>query len=835
MAIYRGTGGAGDADNDATITEVTQQATNAAASAANAASSASSASSSATSASNSASTATTKANEASSSASNASGSASAASSSASNASNSASAASTSASNASTSVTNAQTAQTAAELAQTNAETAETNAETAETNAESFASAASTSASNASTSATAASNSASASSTSASNASDSAFAASTSASNAATSASNAQTAADTALSALDNFDDRYLGQKTSDPTLDNDGEGLVAGALYFNTTDDVMKVYDGSAWVAAYASLSGTLVAANNLSDVASVSSSRTNLGLGTAATTASTDYATAAQGALADSAVQTETNNLSTAVTWANVPDANITESSVTQHEAALSITESQVSDLGSYITGNQTITLSGDASGSGTTAITVTVADDSHNHVISNVDGLQTALDAKGTLSNVVEDTTPQLGGSLDLNSKSITGTGNISITGGMVLDSNTGYANIEMGGVSGAFIDLKSPNSDDYDGRIITSGTGVKIDSGSGGVTLSHQNSAKLNTTATGVDVIGTVTAVGLTVDTNTLHVDATNNRVGINTTTPSQALEVVGNVRLPASTTEARSIEIGAGRTGDGFTFIDLTGDATYTDYGLRLFRNSGANAGGGISSRGTGDLSITTQEAGGIKFNTTNTERMRIDSSGNVGIGTTSPSANLHISDTGEASILINADSNNDAGEESGFLEIRTDNGAIRHRVEGSGVGNNLEIIAGATGTTTAGITSNIIFKTKDTGASATERMRIDPTGNLKFDSGYGSVATAYGCRAWVNFLGSGTVAIRNSGNVSSITDIGTGRYIANFTTAMVDADFAAVCTNANKDGGCYAYATSSVRVFVGQSAQDSDIISLAIFR
>jgi hypothetical protein len=50
----------------------------------------------------------------------------------------------------------------------------------------------------------------------------------------------------------------------------------------------------------------------------------------------------------------------------------------------------------GSYLTGNQTITLSGDVSGSGTTSIAVTIADDSHNHVISNVDGLQTALDAK-------------------------------------------------------------------------------------------------------------------------------------------------------------------------------------------------------------------------------------------------------------------------------------------------------------------------------------------------------------------------------------------------------------------------------------------------------
>ena len=79
---------------------------------------------------------------------------------------------------------------------------------------------------------------------------------------------------------------------------------MAGALYFNTTDDIMKVYDGSVWVAAYASLSGALLQSNNLSDVLDVAASRTNLGLGTAATTASTAYATAAQGALADSAVQ---------------------------------------------------------------------------------------------------------------------------------------------------------------------------------------------------------------------------------------------------------------------------------------------------------------------------------------------------------------------------------------------------------------------------------------------------------------------------------------------------------------------------------------------------
>ena len=66
-----------------------------------------------------------------------------------------------------------------------------------------------------------------------------------------------------------------------------------------------------------------------------------------------TDAATAAQGALADTALQsfTETNDLTAAVVWTNVPDANITQSSVTQHQAALSVTESQISDLQSYLT----------------------------------------------------------------------------------------------------------------------------------------------------------------------------------------------------------------------------------------------------------------------------------------------------------------------------------------------------------------------------------------------------------------------------------------------------------------------------------------------------
>jgi hypothetical protein len=79
----------------------------------------------------------------------------------------------------------------------------------------------------------------------------------SASTSATSANSAKVAAEAArdatLTAYDNFDDRYLGTKTSDPTVDNDGNALVAGTLYFNSTTQIMMLYTGSAWVAAYVS------------------------------------------------------------------------------------------------------------------------------------------------------------------------------------------------------------------------------------------------------------------------------------------------------------------------------------------------------------------------------------------------------------------------------------------------------------------------------------------------------------------------------------------------------------------------------------------------------
>jgi hypothetical protein len=89
---------------------------------------------------------------------------------------------------------------------------------------------------------------------------------------------AQAAQAAAELAADNFDDTYLGAKASDPTVDNDGNALTIGDLYFNTATNVLKVYNGSAWQVAATSTAGLLASANDLSDLNNAATARVNLG-----------------------------------------------------------------------------------------------------------------------------------------------------------------------------------------------------------------------------------------------------------------------------------------------------------------------------------------------------------------------------------------------------------------------------------------------------------------------------------------------------------------------------------------------------------------------------
>jgi hypothetical protein len=146
-------------------------------------------------------------------------------------------------------------------------------------------------------------------------------------------------------------------------------------------------------------------------------------------------------------------------------------------------------------------------------------------------------------------------------------------------------------------------------------------------------------------------------------------------------------------------------------------------------------------------------------------------------------------------------------------------------------------------SGGGGIAVTGDTSGVLQLASNNGTTAVE---IDASQVFKFNSGYGSVATAYGCRAWVNFNGTGTVAIRASGNVSSLTDNGVGDYNINYTTSMPDGKYSVAGSATATGGGVYIvttdhagdYPTTNVRIGVTNGSgtyADRTIVNVAIFR
>jgi hypothetical protein len=287
--------------------------------------------------------------------------------------------------------------------------------------------------------------------------------------------------------------------------------------------------------------------------------------------------------------------------------------------------------------------------------------------------------------------------------------------------------------------------------------------------------------------------------TVASERLRID-NNGNVGIGTTSPSYKLDVQANNAVQAWLGFKNTNAAGAG----GF----YLGNDSFSDVAGFGALGSTATVFGGTNSGFAG-----TWRAYPFVLFTNNTERMRIDSSGVVSLNTPSGTSRFEV--------LNITDSNNQGVRLQGSNDI-----TIQHLSATSNTLNFQQYYSSAW-RTAAQITGN-------------------STADFKFDSGYGSAATAYGCRAWCKFNGTGTIAINGSGNVSSLTDNGVGDYSVNFTTAMPDANFSGVGTATYIAGGAvryrtlsgYGWSTGSYRVVTGYNdtvGADHDTVCVAVFR
>lgn len=300
----------------------------------------------------------------------------------------------------------------------------------------------------------------------------------------------------------------------------------------------------------------------------------------------------------------------------------------------------------------------------------------------------------------------------------------------------------------------------------------------------------------------------------DPNLLFVDASTDRVGISTATPAYLFDVQGSLGAMAR-----------------------IGDATRD----LIFGNELATA----YIESTSNFTIKTASA----------PRLYVTTTGLVGINELTPQQQLHVTvlsgvtNSVSQAMRIDKQISGTPGAGAGVgMEF-----AVETAAANTEVGATIEAVS--TDVTAGSEDFDLSFKTMAAGAVAAERLRVTSTSLLQFNSGYGSVATAYGCRAWVNFDGTGTPAVRASGNVSSITDGGTGLYTVNFSSALPDANYNAV-VSASGGGGTYdnatsglfsssagalgTYSTTAVQIWFSlltnaATGNDREVVNVAVFR
>jgi hypothetical protein len=437
-----------------------------------------------------------------------------------------------------------------------------------------------------------------------------------------------------LSAYDNFDDRYLGPKSSDPTLDNDGNALLTGALYFNTSSNVMKVYTGSSWVAAYVSAAGVLLAANNLSDVASTATSRTNLNVPTrTGGDASGTWGIDITGNAATATTATSATSATSATTATNVSGGTASVTSITD-SGNLTFT-----GTGNRITGDFSTTTFANR------VMFQTSTANSNTSVSAIPNG--TGIAASFNVHNISDPTNSSLAQMTALNTdirftSNAVGTGTYLpmtfYTGGserMRVDTS---GNVGIGTSSPSTF---SPNTT-YANTVAVTKTDQALSFGSyyqaGVDAYSFIKSSQVGSPSTAIDLRffgGTTERMRIDSSGNLLM--ATTGEVQFYTSSygirASTGLEIkTGDfTRFLQGTTERMRIDssgnVGIGTASPLTKFTVSGGYITQTDGTIRTY----------LGADGSGGSLLGTQTNHYLRFTTNDTERARIDSSGNLLVG------------------------------------------------------------------------------------------------------------------------------------------------------------------------------------------------------
>ena len=238
-------------------------------------------------------------------------------------------------------------------------------------------------------------------------------------------------------------------------------------------------------------------------------------------------------------------------------------------------------------------------------------------------------------------------------------------------------------------------------------------------------------------------------------------TSGNVDIQNNGTTKAAFTANSLVLSGAGTETKSLEIGSGRSGDGTTHIDLTGDATYTDFGTRLIRNAGANAATELVHRGTGILALIAQDAGRIEFKVANIEKMRIDADG----------VTVTDADNSQPRLLLK---NTNADTSSAFLDFQkdsaspaNDNLGIMRWIGDDSAGNTVAYatIVGSSPVVTDGSEDGrLSFQTYVDGTNA-ERMAINADGSTHLvNARIGGSGTVSSTGSWT---GSGDVVLHTT--------------------------------------------------------------------